>query len=251
MQNAHMDTQNQRKVSYFQSVTLFALLASSFTAAANPVVAGRLWRAEPDGVIVESGVSYDIQEDLQMGSESLAGIWVEAFGFGFRYQEIEFQGVGGISVDTVLSTPILDIPLGSQDIEVTSRVDLDEYTLSWLPLEFGGLSLGGAVKQIDGYLDAEEQDSIGSYEVDTTFPLVALALQIPLIEEWGLTFVAEGQWISYEDDTVYEFELGWARRGAGLQLDMGYRRQRFDIVDGDDALDATIDGLFVNLGWQF
>ncbi len=233
-----------RKVS--RRLLAAALLGT--TGLAQAAVAPQLhyWKAAPSGTVTEAGVDFDLEDDLHMREESIIGIsleWGSLFG---RFQTLEFTGTGDVTVET----DFLGIPLGSQTATVTSRVDFDDWTLGWKPLGWKGIDLGLAVKRLDGILDAEEQDSIGSYKVDETFPLLAIGVVAPL-GDLGVQFAADGMWVSEGDNTVYEYQLAIERVGEGLQAAVGYRRQRYDIRDGDEALDARVDGFIVSLGWAF
>ncbi len=227
---------------------LLAALLLGVTGLAHAGIAPQLnyWKATPAGTVTEAGVDFDLQDDLRMGEESILGVhleWGSVFG---RFENLKFTGTGDVTVET----DFLGIPLGSQTATVTSRVDFDDWTLGWRPLNWKAFALGLAVKRLDGILDAEEQDSIGSYQVDETFPLLAIGIVAPL-GDLGVQFAADGLWVSEGDNTVYEYQLAIERAGEGLQAAFGYRRQRYDIRDGDEALDARVDGFILSLGWAF
>ncbi len=242
--NAQSDNTIAGKVSH--GVFAALLLMGSGLVQAGLAPQFHFWKAAPSGTVTESGVKYDIEDDLHMKAESIIGggiEWGDLFG---RFQNLNFTGTGEITVDTTL----LGIPIFSQTASVTSRVDFDDWTAGWTPLNWKILRLGVAVKHLSGILDAQEQDTIGSYKVDETFPLVVLGATLPF-GDTGIQIAADGMWISQGDNTVYEYQLGLERVGAGLQAALGYRRQRYDIRDGDEALDAKVDGLFASVGWGF
>lgn len=233
-----------RKVSVGTFAGLLAVCSGLAHAGLTPEL--QYWKASPSGTVTEAGLEFDIEEDLRMQEETILGLglhWGDVFA---RFQQLTFTGTGDVTVDTVF----LGIPLGSQTRTVSSRVDLDEWSVGWMPLAWKGWRLGIAGKRINGILDAEEQDSIGSYTVDETFPLAALDLVIPLGDS-GVQIAADGMWISQGDNTVYEYQFGVENAGPGLRAAGGFRRQRYDIVDGNEALDARIDGFFASVAWEF
>ncbi len=238
--NAQSDNGRWRKVSRYLLAGVFGM--SQAQAEFAPQL--HYWNATPSGTVTEAGVDFDIEDDLRMGQESIPGIsvqWGDLFG---RFQNLKFTGTGDVTVDTSL----LGIPLGSQTTTVTSRVDFDDWTVGWTPLNWNGIHLGVAGKRLNGILDAQEQDTIGSYKVDETFPLVVLGVAFPL-GDLGVQIAGDGMWISQGDNTVYEYQFALERAGLGLQAAAGYRRQRYDLRDGDEKLDAKVDGFFASLGW--
>lgn len=231
------------KVSIFFCL-LAVVLPASVVAGPNIHLGG--WVVTPDGTVSESGVEYDLREDLNMREETIGAIELQWLGAFARFQSVEFSGESEISG----SSGVLGVPLFTVAEPVGSRVDIDEWSAGWRPIDFFGLKLGAAVKHIEGMLDARVGDAVGAYPVDETFPLVAAEFALPL-GIFGLVVGAEGLWVAYDDDTVYEWQMQVGFGGEGPHVSLGYRLQRYDISNGDEALDATLDGAFAQLGWRF
>ncbi|MEN8718698.1 MAG: hypothetical protein ABF296_00385 [Oceanococcaceae bacterium] len=234
------------------AAVLSAMLTPLATAQ-GPQAEVRYWYADPSGTVREQGLTFDIDDDLEMSAESTLGVVLRWKGLFASVQNLEFHGRGAVTVQTGLPLPlpiIGDLLSGEEEVPFTSRVDLDDYTLGWTPVQVWGFRLGAAAKHLAGSLDAEEQDNVESIDVDATFPMLALSYQRE-VGALGLAVGVDGLWIEYDGDTVYEWQLAVSRVLPGLQLSAGFRQQRYDIIDGDDAIDATIDGLFATAGWRF
>lgn len=213
---------------------------------AGPDVQFNLWSVSPEGTVAESGVEYDIRDDLSMQDDTTGAIELRWLGAFARFQPLEFRGESQITS----TATILGIPLISTTESVGSRVDIDEWSAGWRPFSLLGLKLGAAVKHIEGTLDARIGDAVEAYSIDETFPLIAAEFSVPL-GFLGLSAGGEGMWVSYDDDTVYEWQIQMRIGGEGPHASLGYRLQRYDITDGNEALDATLDGVFAQLGWLF
>lgn len=205
-----------------------------------------LWFAAPEGEVVENGTRYDIERDLGIDDEEVVGLRLHGERWDLRWQPIHAEGEGVIEFD---ETFLGLIPLGDGTARVQSRVDLDDWMLDWYPLALGPWQVGVAVRGLSGTLDAREGDTIGQEEVEAVFPQLASRLVWPLGSRWTLS--AGGDWVDYEDDRVYSWNTGLEYAYGGLRLGLGYQLQRYDVAEGDDAVDITLDGATVHWGWEF
>ncbi len=111
---------------------------------------------------------------------------------------------------------------------------------------------GVSLRHLGGDILIENANSRASdrQRVDQLFPLLHAALALPIGSR--LSLVADGGWIEHRDDRAYEIHAGIdARLWRSLSLQAGWMKKRYDVLQQDYQLDATLSGLRIGLGWRF
>ena len=142
------------------------------------------------------------------------------------------------------------------DGEVSSRLDLthNDATLYYEILDnWVNLDVGITARFFDEGFNVRELSTLeaGEIDVDHVVPMFYGHARFDLPFS-GLTVGVEGNYISYDDDTLYDTKLNIGYTFAfGLGIEAGYRIMDFEYDDGDDDVDATIDGIYGGLYWDF
>ncbi|TPH16109.1 TIGR04219 family outer membrane beta-barrel protein [Litorilituus lipolyticus] len=139
----------------------------------------------------------------------------------------------------------LDTTLDTSYIDYTLYYELFDNDL--LTFDFGLTA-----REIDTYIKVE--DSITSLNSDLSasgyIPMLYLSTIVGL-PFTGFNFFAEGNFVSYDDNTVYDVQAGVSYElldnlAVDLDLTVGYRSVKLELNDLDDFYsDMTFDGLFV------
>lgn len=229
------------------SMLLFGVLLSA-TASAGPTLQLNVWQADPEGTVREDNVDYDVERDLGVDKNEVFSVALVGRRWDIRYEDIALDGQGTVEQDNLL---LGLIPIGPQEFQVASRVDVEDIQASFYPLALGPLELGATIRSLRGQLDAREGDNIGVQEVDEIVPMAAARLNWPA-RQGRMGFLLGGQWVEYEGDRAYTWNIGVEFAIQSLRVGGGYRVQRYDIgADDEDGLDLTLDGAQLHLGWAF
>lgn len=139
----------------------------------------------------------------------------------------------------------LDTTLDTSYIDYTLYYELFDNDL--LTFDFGLTA-----REIDTYIKVE--DSVTTLNSDLTasgyIPMLYLSTIVGL-PFTGFNFFAEGNFVSYDDNTVYDVQAGISYElldnlAVDLDLTVGYRTVKLELNDLDDFYsDMTFDGLFV------
>ena len=141
--------------------------------------------------------------------------------------------------------------------QVRSDLDLEQLdlTLYYEVLDnWVNLDLGLTARDLDGELIVQETGvlggSVSQTDVNAVIPMGYLAARfdLPLT---GVSVGAEGNFISYDGDSIRDFNAYGQYNIALIQLRAGYRQIAIDYEDGDDKLDIEIDGPFISAGVAF
>lgn len=223
-------------------------LLLSPASAAGPTLQLNVWQADPEGTVREDNVDYDVERDLGVDKNEVYSVALVGRRWEIRYEDISLDGQGTVEQDNLL---LGLIPIGPQEFEVSSRVDVEDIQASFYPLSFGPLELGATLRSLEGQLDAREGDNIGVQDVDEVVPMAAARLNWPVRQD-RMGFVLGGQWVEYEGDRAYTVNVGVEFAFHAVRVGAGYRLQRYDIgADDEDGLDLTLDGAQLHLGWAF
>ncbi|MFO8141253.1 MAG: hypothetical protein R6T87_05065, partial [Marinobacter sp.] len=87
-------------------------------------------------------------------------------------------------------------------------------------------------------------------KADAVLPLlyVAARFDLPLT---GVSVGGDANALSFDGDSVYDFNVYGQYELSLLQLRAGYRQISLDYDDGDDNLDIELSGPFVSAGLRF
>lgn len=213
------------------------------------------WDSDLSGQAANNGDVVDVENDLNLDSDSNANasLYLEhpvplLPNVRLNYTVIEQSGRGELGTSGFVGIP------GS--VEVQSDFDLDQLDLTlyyevldnWVNLDLGitARDLSGEliVQEIGGGLAANETT------VDAVIPMGYLAARfdLPLT---GVSVGAEGNFISFDGDSVHDFNAYGQYEISLIQLRAGYRQMAIDYEDGNDRLDVEIGGPFVSAGVSF
>lgn len=154
----------------------------------------------------------------------------------FEFDGIEFDG----SIDS------------SADLSHTDATFYYEVLDNWVSLDVGitarsfdeGFEITG---ETDFGTDSSELD------VDEVIPMLYLAtkFELPLS---GLYIIADGNWISYDDDTLMDYKIGLGYEtdiGFGIEAGMRSFEVEYEEEDDEEFADITIDGVYAGVFYHF
>ncbi|MCR8915736.1 TIGR04219 family outer membrane beta-barrel protein [Marinobacter panjinensis] len=212
------------------------------------------WDSDLSGKAGKNNDAVDVENDLDLESDTNANL--SAYfehpvpvlpNVRLNYTGIEQSGRGE------LSTQFDVVPGG---VEVDSDLDLTQFdvTLYYEVLDnWVNLDLGLTARSLDGELTVQEIGGIGSVsqtEVDGVIPMGYLAARFDLPFS-GVSVGGEANLISFDGDSIYDYNAYGQYELSLLQLRAGYRQISIDFEDSDDRLDIELGGPFVSAGLTF
>ncbi|WP_417518108.1 TIGR04219 family outer membrane beta-barrel protein [Marinobacter sp.] len=209
------------------------------------------WDSDLSGDVASGGNSVDVNDELRMEDDgnANASIYLEhpvplLPNVRLAYTLVQQSGDGS------LSSNYGPFPAGSS---VRSDLDLEQLdlTLYYEILDnWVNLDLGLTVRDFSGELLLQSGSAADRTEADAVLPLgyVAARFDLPLT---GLAVGAEGNFISFDGDSMRDFNVYGQYNISLLQLRAGYRQLAVDYEDGSDAFDVKIDGPFISAGVAF
>lgn len=215
------------------------------------------WDSGLSGKAATNNDVVDVENDLNLDNDTNANasIYVEhpvplLPNVRLNYTLVEQSGQGELGAD--FGT------IGSVGTGVDVRSDLDleqlDLTLYYEVLDnWVNLDVGLTARDLDGELVVAETGGLGRVnrtEVDAVVPMGYLAARFDL-PMTGVSVGAEGNLISYDGDSLHDFNAYGQFEMALLQLRAGYRQMSIDYEDGNDRLDVEIDGPFISAGVAF
>ncbi|EON92778.1 hypothetical protein MARLIPOL_08494 [Marinobacter lipolyticus SM19] len=215
------------------------------------------WDSDLSGKAASNGDVVDVENDLDLDSDSNANLsaYIEhpvplLPNVRLNYTTIEQSGRGelGASFDNII------VGLGGTT-EVQSDLDLDQLdlTLYYEVLDnWVNLDLGLTVRDLDGELRVQEVGgtAVSESEIDAVVPMGYLAARFDL-PFTGVSVGGEANLITFDGDSVYDYNAYGQYEIAMLQLRAGYREISIDYEDGDDELDIDLGGPFASVGVRF
>ncbi|MGM0773815.1 TIGR04219 family outer membrane beta-barrel protein [Marinobacter sp.] len=210
------------------------------------------WDSDLSGDAGKNNDVVDVENDLDLDSDTNANL--SAYfehpvpllpNVRLNYTRIEQSGRGEISTQ-------FDQVSG----EVDSDFDLDQFdvTLYYEVLDnWVNLDLGLTARNLDGELIVRETRTGGQVsqtDVSGVVPMGYLAARfdLPLT---GVSVGGEANLISFDGDSVYDYNAYGQYQLSLLQLRAGYRQISIDYEDSDDRLDIELGGPFVSAGLTF
>lgn len=212
------------------------------------------WDSDLSGEAGKNNDVVDVENDLDLDSDTNANL--SAYfehpvpvlpNVRLNYTRIEQSGRGELSTgfDVVQS-----------GVEVDSDLDLTQFdvTLYYEVLDnWVNLDLGLTARNLDGELTVQEiggAANVSQTEVDGVIPMGYLAARfdLPLT---GVSVGGEANLISFDGDSVYDYNAYGQYELSLLQLRAGYRQISIDYEDSDDRLDIELGGPFVSAGLTF
>ncbi|MDX1597421.1 MAG: TIGR04219 family outer membrane beta-barrel protein [Marinobacter sp.] len=214
------------------------------------------WDSDLSGKAASNGDVVDVENDLDLDSDSNANLsaYVEhpvplLPNVRLNYTSIEQSGRGelGANFDNIIVL--------SGVTEVQSDLDLDQLdlTLYYEVLDnWVNVDLGLTVRDLDGELRVQEVNgtAVSESEIDAVVPMGYLAARFDL-PFTGVSVGGEANLISFDGDSVYDYNAYGQYEIAMLQLRAGYREISIDYEDDDDKLDVDLGGPFLSAGVRF
>ncbi|MGB1950022.1 MAG: TIGR04219 family outer membrane beta-barrel protein [Marinobacter sp.] len=210
------------------------------------------WDSDLSGDVRNGGDAVDVDNDLDLSSDSNANLsaYIEhpvplLPNVRLNYTKIEQDGRGEVSLagfDGVQGEVDSSLELTQLDLTLYYEV-LD----NWVNLD-----LGITARDLDGELTVQEVlgTAVSQTEVDAVIPMGYLAARFDL-PFTGVSVGGEANVISFDGDSVYDYNAYGQFEVALLQLRAGYRQIAIDYEDGDDELDIDLGGPFVSAGLRF
>lgn len=215
------------------------------------------WDSDLSGKAATNNDVVDVENDLNLDNDTNANasLYVEhpvpvLPNVRLNYTLVQQSGQGELGAD------FGDITTVGTGVNVRSELDLEQvdFTFYYEVLDnWVNLDLGVTARDLNGELLIQEQggaNRVNRTEVDAVIPMGYLAARfdLPLT---GLSVGAEGNLISYDGDSLHDFNAFGQFEIALVQLRAGYRQMSIDYEDGDDQLDVEIGGPFVSAGVTF
>lgn len=114
------------------------------------------------------------------------------------------------------------------------------------------LDIGLTARQFDASVELTAADgTTASADADDILPLVYVRAQFDLpFTGWKLR--TTGNYVEYDGDSISDLSgaVGW-EVFAGLELELGYRYFDIDYSDGDELVDAQVEGFYGGVVWDF
>ncbi|MGO1658975.1 MAG: TIGR04219 family outer membrane beta-barrel protein [Marinobacter sp.] len=209
------------------------------------------WHSDLSGNIAHDSESVNVEDELRLKRDSNvnANVYLEhpvplLPNVRLDYTLVQQSGNGslGSSYDGLSTGPVSsDLDLEQLDLTLYYEI-LD----NWVNLD-----LGLTVRDFSGELEvAQAGKKTSTTKADGVLPLgyVAARFDLPFT---GVAVGAEGKYISFDGDSMRDFNLYGQYKISVLQLRAGYRQLAVDYEDGNDAFDVKIDGPFVSAGIVF
>jgi outer membrane protein len=212
------------------------------------------WDSDLSGEAGKNNDVVDVENDLDLESDTNANL--SAYlehpvpllpNVRLNYTRIEQSGRGELSTE---------FDVIQDGVEVDSSLDLNQFdvTLYYEVLDnWANLDLGVTARNLDGELIVRERASNGRVsktEVDGVIPMGYLAARFDL-PFTGVSVGGEANLISFDGDSIYDYNAYGQYQLSLLQLRAGYRQISIDYEDSEDRLDLDLGGPFVSAGLTF
>jgi len=213
------------------------------------------WDSNLSGDVVNKGSAVDIENDLNLESDSNANFTAYFEhpvpvlpNVRVNYTTISQNGSGQIGLE--------DFDQISAGTEVDSELDLDQLdaTFYYEVLDnWVNLDLGLTARKLDGELIVRDKAGlfpVSKTTVDGVIPMgyAAARFDLPLT---GVSVGGEGNLISFDGDSLHDFNVYGQYELSLLQLRAGYRQMSIDYEDDDDKMDVELSGPFASVGLTF
>jgi len=243
-----------------KKILLASLVATSFGMA--DFIGGEVdlgyYSHNPSGTAQYKGDVVDIEKDLHWENEQ--DMFVRAYfehpipivpNIRLGYSKFSHEGNG--QATKTFSWDGFEIPI--TDPNVYSKIDLNIYDITlyyefldnWISAD-AGLN----IKYLDGTIDVKSSTKNSSNDIQVPIPMLYFKGKVD-IPTTDLSFQLEGDYISYDGNMLYDFELG-ARYTfiAGFGIEAGYKAMKIKIDDVSDfSMDTDFNGVYGKVVWDF
>lgn len=210
------------------------------------------WDADYSGEASKGNDRVDLERDLNLSSDSNANLTAYFEhpvpvlpNVRLAYTRTKQSGNGELvtGYDNVVGRVRSELELEQLDVTLYYEI-LD----NWVNLD-----LGLTVRDFSGELLVQNRDipsQSSETKADAVLPLVYVAARFDL-PFTGVSVGGDANAITYDGDSVYDFNVYGQYEMSLLQLRAGYRQISLDYDDGDDNLDIELSGPFVSAGLRF
>ncbi|NEW60972.1 TIGR04219 family outer membrane beta-barrel protein, partial [Sulfurovum sp. bin170] len=138
---------------------------------------------------------------------------------------------------------------------IDTKLDLTMYdlTLYYEILDnWVNVDLGVNLKYIDGTIDIESTTEYEHKSFQAPIPMLYAKARFD-VPTTDLSFQAEGNYISYDSNTLYDLEVGARYSFAlGFGVEAGYKSFKLKLDDIDDlSMDTDFSGAYGKVVWDF
>ena len=207
-------------------------------------IGGQIWADEASGSFGEGSSN---QEVFQLTDDNQGSFYVA---FEHPIPLIPNIKIASTTLDTVGGT---SGSVGSFSADTTLDASYVDYTLYYEVFDNDLLTFdfGLTARDVDAYMKVSESD-VNSSDLDASgiIPMayVSTIVGLPFT---GLNIFAEANFISYDDQTIYDAQVGVSysildNLAVDFDVTLGYRTVKMELDDLDDFYsDLTYDGLFL------
>lgn len=225
-------------------------------------VGAGLWSQDPRGHIQSDGDRADVEDDLQIGSETGYFVWADLRHpvpilprLKLQYTPINLTGSG--SVNNTFEFRGVQFAV-EEDVDSEIELDQTDIVFYWTPwsLMFD-LDVGLNIKYIDGFVEVESQDGGEREEVSFSGPLpLAYARTEFRLPGTGFFGGGEGSFLGYDGHRIVDLTLRGGYRTsygvASLAVEGGWKYQNIRLDDFDDMdADITVEGPYIGASVRF
>lgn len=216
-------------------------------------IGGQIWSNDASGTF---GEGTDDQSVFEFDDENQGSFYVA---FEHPIPLIPNIKIASTTLDTVGGTQLTDTftfedvtyPAGTT-LDTTLDASYVDYTLYYEVFDNDLLTFdfGLTARDLDAYIKVSATDSNGSdLDISGIIPMayVSTIIGLPLT---GLNVFAEANFISYDDQTIYDAQIGVSYAlldnvAVDLDVTLGYRTVKLELDDLDGFYsDLTYDGFF-------
>ena len=207
-------------------------------------IGGQIWADEASGSFGEGSSN---QEVFQLTDDNQGSFYVA---FEHPIPLIPNIKIASTTLDTVGGT---SGSVGSFSADTTLDASYVDYTLYYEVFDNDLLTFdfGLTARDVDAYMKVSESD-VNSSDLDASgiIPMayVSTIVGLPFT---GLNIFAEANFISYDDQTIYDAQVGVSysildNLAVDFDVTLGYRTVKMELDDLDDFYsDLTYDGFFL------
>ena len=241
-----------------KKIVLATLVATSFGMAdfiGGEINVGYYNHAPSGSAEYKDGGSVDVEDDLKLDTSN--DIFFKAYfehpvpiipNIKIGYTDFSHSGKGTVTAFTwgniINITDSVDTKLDLKMYDIALYYELLD---NWINLD-----VGLNVKFIDGSIDIKTTTEHEHTDFNAPIPMLygKARLDIPATD---VSFQAEGNYISYSGNTLYDLELGARYTFAlGLGVEAGYKIFKLKLDDIDDlTMNADFSGAYGKVVWDF
>jgi len=227
------------------------------------VIGGELnlgfYNHSPSGYTQYQGDKLDLKDDLKWDSEG--DMFIKAYfehplpilpNIKLGYTNFGHSGSG--EVDNTFQFGGKKF-IKKSDIDTNLDLKMYDITLYYEILDnWLNLDVGANIKYIDGTLTVQDKNELLNESSNFQVPIPMLYAKARFdIPTTDISLQAEGNYVSYDGNTLYDAEVGLRYTFLlGLGLEAGYKTMKLKLDNVDDlTMDSDFSGAYGKLVWDF